>query len=86
MECTCSVGSIICGNGSARSVFLLCGGSAKSTLRVSEEDGVGEGCLKLFLRNGNGYPEFLVGWSNGRVTGKYMKMSWKKCFRVKVFV
>ena len=25
----------------------------------------------------NGWPEFLVGWGNGIVTRKYMKMGWK---------
>ncbi len=35
---------------------------------------------------GNGYPQELVGWENGMVTGKLMKMGLKKCFCVEAFV
>ena len=34
----------------------------------------------------NGYPQELVGWENGMVTGKLMKMGWKRCFCVESFV
>lgn len=34
----------------------------------------------------NGYPQELVGWENGMVTGKLMKMGLKKCFCVEAFV
>ncbi len=33
-------------------------------------------------RRMNGWVEVLVGWENGMVTGKYMKMGWKRCFWV----
>ena len=34
----------------------------------------------------NGYPQELVGWENGMVTRKYMKIDWKRCFRVEAVV
>ena len=33
-----------------------------------------------------GWTKFLVGWGNGMMTGKYMKMGWKRCFCVEAFV